>query len=134
MPHLIPAGKWTAFWLQMRKGEILFGYEGASEPLFTWEHDNKEAAFEPVFMTYMSIQNNVIGVHFKCTECHTERTSTKSVTRIMPINLWQETEMNTFQNLSIYARGNGILLIPFLQMPLSVSYQIKYFISNPRSD
>lgn len=120
MPHLIPAGKWGAFWLQMRKGEIYLGYEGNSEPLFTWEHENKEQCFEPGYMTYMSIQNNIIGVHFKCTECHTERTSTDFVTRVMPIGLWSTTENAMYNNLSIYARGSGIMLIPLLLLPQSV--------------
>lgn len=119
--HLIPAGKWGTFWLQMRRGEIMLGFEGIEEPFFEWTLLNQKG-FEPIFVTYMSIEDNIIGVNFKSGECHTERTETSHYTRIMPLGLWSTAEEINYNNISFYLRGTGIALIPLMLLPGSGEY------------
>lgn len=121
-PHLIPAGKWNDFWLQMRKGEIMLGYQGVNDAFFEWHYPNKDESFEPMFITYMSIENNLIGVSFNCDECHTERTETNYYTRLMPLGMWSKSENAVYQNISFYLRGTGVALIPLMLMPGAGEY------------
>lgn len=46
LPHLIASGKWTDFWLQIRKGEILLGLQGVPVSLFDYVIDDN-STFEP---------------------------------------------------------------------------------------
>ncbi|XP_050296163.1 uncharacterized protein LOC126736018 isoform X3 [Anthonomus grandis grandis] len=106
-PHLISAGKWTDFWLQIRKGEIMFGFKGVPTPLFEW-FDKEDKAFDPVFMTYHSHYETMpIGVFLQIDECHTENTTDNNFLKYFPIGLYSEQEHNTYTNLSLKMRGSG---------------------------
>lgn len=122
LPHLISSGKWSAYWLQIREGEILLGYEGVPSALFEWKHENPVATFVPMFLTYMSLKGRPMGVHFKCDECHTENTTDNNFSRIMPIGLWTETESTIHNNLTLKMRGTGTALIPLMLLPGTEDY------------
>ncbi|XP_076269016.1 LOW QUALITY PROTEIN: uncharacterized protein LOC143201686 [Rhynchophorus ferrugineus] len=83
-PHLILAGKWTDFWLQVRKGivrccflcspltrhdfttgEVLLGFKGVPTALFEWKHQQSSEVFEPAFLSYRTLYDTMpIGVFF----------------------------------------------------------------------
>lgn len=121
-PRLILSGKWTLFWLQLRKGEVMLGFEGVPTALFEWQHEQQSEAFMPMFLSYMSIHGHPIGMFFKCDECHTENTTVKHFTRVMPLGLWSEKEQVVHRNLTLKLRGNGIALIPLMLLPGSKDY------------
>lgn len=126
LPHLIPSGKWASFWLQIRRGEILIGYEGVPTSLFEWKHENPSEIFNPIFISYASISGNPIGVFFKCDECHTENTTVNNRFNLMPIGLWsQETEsQNIYNNFTLKLRGTGVAIISLYLLPDSGDYYI----------
>ncbi|GBP07976.1 Hepatocyte growth factor [Eumeta japonica] len=115
--HLIPAGKWGNFWLQTLKGGIRLGYPKTENAIFEWETDDDHLTFEPSFMSYQSIEGNVIGVYFPDTQCHAEVTTTLQHTRIFPIRMWRTPLEKDYSNLTVYLRGTGIALIPLLDFP-----------------
>lgn len=122
LPHLISSGKWSTFWLQIRKEEILFGSEGVPTPLFEWQHEeNTFELFEPRFINYMSNNRNPIGLSFKCDECHTENTTVNVFSKIFPIGIWTNEE-NVHKRFSLKLRGEGAALIPLFTLP-----QIEYY-------
>ncbi|KAL1488031.1 hypothetical protein ABEB36_015404 [Hypothenemus hampei] len=128
LPHLISAGIWTDFWLQMRKGEVLLGFRGVPTPLFEWRHQYKETAFEPTFLAYYSLFDTMpIGIVFQNDECHTENTTDNNFLKYIPIGLHSKTENHVrYNNLSMKLRGVGQCWISFLWVANSFnSYQIK---------
>lgn len=126
LPHLIPSGRWVEFWLQIRKGEIQLGYEGVPTALFEWKHEDATKAFNPMFLSYVSINGNPIGVFFKCDECHTENTTVNNRFNVMPIGLWiqEEEERAVYTNFSVKLRGTGIAIISLYLLPDSGDYYI----------
>lgn len=128
LPHLIPSGKWASFWLQIRQGEILMGYEGVPTALFEWKHENLKQAFNPIFMSFDSINGNPIGVFFKCDECHTENTTVNNRYNVMPIGLWlqgdESEEQTVYKNFSLKLRGSGVAIISLFVLPDTEDYYI----------
>lgn len=114
-PHILPSGRWIEFWLQIRKGEVMLGYEGIPSPLFEWKHDDMN--FEPFFLSYKSINGYPIGIYFKCDECHTENVTKEYFTHVYPIGLWQPTEGVIRNNFTLKLRGPGKVFIPLMNMP-----------------
>lgn len=121
MPHVIASGKWENFWLQMRIGEIVLGYEGVPLPLFEWKHPNASDAMNPVFLTMSTINGYPLGISLKCDECHTEVTDTKVWSKIYPIGLWAEEEPS-HKKFILHLRGTGNVIIPLYMMPNSRDY------------
>lgn len=113
-PHILSAGKWTDFWLQIRKGEIMLGYEGVPTTLFHWKIYDVTMTFEPMYLTYTSVFGKEIGIYFKCDECHTENTTVNSFKQFMPISLWQQTENVIYRNLTLKMRGTGITWVALM--------------------
>lgn len=113
--HILPSGRWIEFWLQIRKGEIMLGYERVPTPLFQWVH--KDFDFEPFFISYKSIQGNPIGIYFKCDECHTEISTNQYFTKVFPIGMWHPTDGEIRNNFTLKLRGDGDVIIPFMNMP-----------------
>lgn len=109
-------GKWTELWMQVRKGEILFGFEGIPTPLFEWISDDKVRQFEPTFITFGTMFRQPIGIAFKCDECHTENISVNHFNRHYPVTMWKE-ERPQFDNLTLYVRGHGIFNVVFTWVP-----------------
>lgn len=124
MPHLIPSGKWASFWLQIRQGEILLGYEGVPTALFEWKLENVKDTFRPMFISFATVTGNPIGVFFKCDECHTEKTTVNDRVNIMPIGLWSKNEEIVYRNFSLKLRGSGIAIISLYLLPESDDYYI----------
>lgn len=83
LPHPISAGRWASFWLQIRQGEVLLGFEGVPTALFEWKQKEEKEMFQPMFLSYMSEMGHPIGIFFKCDECHTENTTTNYLTRFL---------------------------------------------------
>lgn len=113
--HILPSGRWVEFWLQIRKGEIMLGYEGIPSSLFEWKHEDFN--FEPFFLSYKSIDGSPVGVYFKCDECHTENVTTEIYTHVYPIGLWQPTEGIVRNNFTLKMRGAGDVIITLMNMP-----------------
>lgn len=67
-----PLGSWNDLWLQMRKGEIMLGFQGVPTALLEWKSKEMDKEFEPFYLRYGSIFAKHIGIFFKCDECHTE--------------------------------------------------------------
>lgn len=127
LPHMIPSGKWASFWLQIRRGEIKLGYEGVPTALFEWKHENVAEAFNPIFLSYVSIDGNPIGVFFKCDECHTENTTVNNRLNVMPIGLWsqeQEEQHVVYKNFTLKLRGTGVAIVSLYLFPDSGDYYI----------
>ncbi|XP_060536177.1 uncharacterized protein LOC132708084 [Cylas formicarius] len=126
-PHLIAAGKWTEFWLQVRRGELLFGLEGVPAPLFEWKQVDSNKAFEPIFITYTSLFDTLpIAIFFKCDECHTENTTANNFLKFIPIGLGSLTESKIYRNLTLKMRGVGVAWISLMWVTNNLnSYQIK---------
>lgn len=124
LPHLIPSGKWVSFWLQIRQGEILLGYEGVPTALFEWKHQNVQETFKPMFLSYATYSGNPIGVFFKCDECHTENTTVNNRINVMPIGLWSENEEIVHRNFSLKLRGNGVAIISLFLLPDTGDYYV----------
>lgn len=124
--HLIPSGKWVNFWLQIRRGEIMLGYEGVPVSLFEWHHEDSNKAFEPFFLSYKSIAGKPLGVSFKCEECHTENTTSEYFTKILPVGMWKETQGTIHNNFTIKLRGKGIISIPLMNVPREGIYYLIY--------
>lgn len=109
-------GKWTELWLQIRRGEILFGFEGMSTPLFEWISEDMVRQFDPMFITFGTMFRQPLGLSFKCDECHTENISVNHFRRYNPIGMWQEEKMH-FNNLTLNLRGYGIFNIIMTWVP-----------------
>uniref|UniRef100_A0A6P7G073 Uncharacterized protein LOC114336079 isoform X1 n=2 Tax=Diabrotica virgifera virgifera TaxID=50390 RepID=A0A6P7G073_DIAVI len=116
LPHLIGAGKWTDFWLQMRRGEILFGLEGVPSSLFEWISPNADDEFEPMFINFASIIGKPMGLSFKCDECHTQNVTADNTEVYYPVGLWKE-EKPLFNNITLLIRGTGITVIKLMFLP-----------------
>ncbi|CAG9764694.1 unnamed protein product [Ceutorhynchus assimilis] len=126
-PHLVTAGLWNDFWLQIRKGEIMFGFKGVPTSLFEWKQPDIENAFEPMFLAYYSMFNLMpIGVFFENKdECHTENTTDNNFLKFFPIGLYSESENVVHTNLSLKMRGYGQTWISLLWVVNSLeAYQI----------
>ncbi|KAF5274388.1 hypothetical protein FQA39_LY07268 [Lamprigera yunnana] len=123
-PHLIPLGKWTSFWLQIRKGEILLGFEGVPNPFFEWKEVHESDVFEPVLLSYSSLYGHPIGISFKCDSCHLEITNTTESSKVMSVGLWSEEEHDVYKNLTLIIRGTGTTLVQLYTFPDSESYEI----------
>lgn len=117
LPHLIPAGKWGSFWLHMFKGGLRIGFEKRDDSFFEWVTEDEKYIFEPSFMSYQSLEGNVIGVHFPERQCHTENTTTLIHTRIFPIRMWESADVKDYSNLTLHIRGTGVAIIPLLVFP-----------------
>lgn len=117
LPHLIPAGKWGSFWLQMFKGGLRLGYQKRDNAFFDWVANDEYQIYEPAYMSYQSLEGNVIGVHFPERQCHTENTTTLVHTRIYSLRMWKSAENKDYSNVTFYLRGTGIALIPLLVFP-----------------
>lgn len=117
LPHLISSGKWASYWLQIRQGEIMLGYEGVPTALFEWKHEEPTTVFMPMFLTYMSLGLKPVGMNFKCDECHTENTTNDRFARIMPIGLWSEADKVIHTNFTLKLRGRGITVIRLMVLP-----------------
>ncbi|PSN55984.1 hypothetical protein C0J52_02152 [Blattella germanica] len=124
LPHLIPIGKWGGYWLKISERRISFGYEGLDNYLFNWEHskftpteEQKHEMFRPMFITYTSVKGHTIGVSFPCDECHTEKTSTTRLTKILSLGLWSKNPGSHYNNFTLYLRGTGVAVIPLLKLP-----------------
>lgn len=113
--HILPSGRWVEFWLQIRKGEIMLGYEGIPSSLFEWKHN--DFSFEPFYLSYKSIEGSPIGVYFKCDECHTEITTTEIFTHVYPIGLWLSTEEVIRNNFTLKLRGSKDVIVTLMNMP-----------------
>lgn len=128
LPHLIPSGKWASFWLQIRRGEIQLGYEGVPTALFEWKHEKPTEIFNPMFLSYLSINANPIGVFFKCDECHTENTTVNNRVNVMPIGLWagedEEERHVVYKNFTLKLRGTGVAIVSLYLLPDSGEYYI----------
>ncbi|KAF5275199.1 hypothetical protein FQR65_LT04231 [Abscondita terminalis] len=124
-PHLLPAGRWAFFWLQMRQGEIMLGYEGVPEPFFEWKHEEPDKVFEPVFLSYNSVYGHPVGVYFPCESCHLEVTSTTYASKLMSLGLWSPTVHDFYSNVTLHLRGNGIASIHLYTFPESDAYEIE---------
>ncbi|XP_031329479.1 uncharacterized protein LOC116160424 [Photinus pyralis] len=128
VPRIIPSGRWASFWLQVRKGEVLLGYEGLTDAIFEWRDPESIYAFEPFFLNYQSLEGFPIGISFKCDSCHTEVTdSTLNSSKILPIGLWSQEEDVLNNNLTINIRGFGTLSVRFFTFPDSDSYHSLVF-------
>lgn len=117
LPHLIPAGKWGSFWLQMLKGALRLGYQKRNDPFFEWSADDSSQIFEPSFMSYQSLEGNVIGVYFPNKQCHTENTTTFRHTRVFPLTMWKTPGDKDYSNFTVWLRGTGVAIIPLLDFP-----------------
>jgi hypothetical protein len=49
-------------------------------------------------------------------ECHTEKTSTKRFTKILPLGLWSK-EQGSHNSLTLHIRGTGVAVIPLIKLP-----------------
>ncbi|XP_046386422.1 uncharacterized protein LOC124156127 [Ischnura elegans] len=126
--YVVPAGRWGGFNLKLGHGWIVLSYEGASlQRLFDWTHfydeesDNPtDAPFTPLFLTFTSYLGHTIGLHFHCSECHVEKTSTSRFTKLLPIRRplnSTSTKSTNSTRLEFLLRGNGIALIPLMRQP-----------------
>ncbi|XP_030744959.1 uncharacterized protein LOC115874050 isoform X2 [Sitophilus oryzae] len=114
-PHLISAGKWTDFWLQIRRGEIMLGFKGVPTALFEWREKNTEKPFEPMFLSYRTLYPSMpIGVFFNCEGCQTENTTENNFLNFVPVGLHSLEENSHHRNLSLKLRGNGIAWVSFM--------------------
>ncbi|KAG5896415.1 hypothetical protein JTB14_022498 [Gonioctena quinquepunctata] len=121
LPHLIAAGKWIDFWLQIRRGEIILGIEGVPTSLFEWKSNDKDKEFEPMYLNYASIYAKPMGMFFKCDECHTENISTYNFDRYYPVGIWLE-ERPIFKKFSLRLRGVGVAVVKFVSLPESLDF------------
>ncbi|ENN72800.1 hypothetical protein YQE_10604, partial [Dendroctonus ponderosae] len=141
-PHLISAGVWTDFWLQIRRGEVMLGFKGVPTPLFEWKHPDVAQAFDPVFLAYHSLFNEMpIGFFFQVPllgqwvvqgglilkdECQTENTTDNNFLKFLPIGLYSEAENELHTNLSLKMRGTGQIWVSLMWVTNNLnSYQIK---------
>lgn len=67
LPHLVPTGKWSGYWLRPSFGKIELGYDGVTDPFFEWTSFKKNLSFEPMFVNFGTIKGHWIGVNFPCT-------------------------------------------------------------------
>lgn len=125
--RIIPSGKWVLFWLQIRRGEIMLGYEGISNPFFEWKHTAFTEAFEPIFLTYSTIEAHAIGAFFKYDDCLCEETNSNIFNKIMPIGLWAETESLIYKNFTLNVRGTGSILVSLMIYPETQKYHTLVF-------
>ncbi|XP_074036621.1 tyrosine-protein kinase hopscotch isoform X2 [Leptinotarsa decemlineata] len=123
LPHLIAAGKWTDFWLQIRRGELMLGLEGVPTSLFEWKSADKDKDFDPMYLNYASIFGKPMGLFFKCDECHTENISVYNFERYYPIGLWLD-ERSIFRHFSLQLRGVGITAVRLMVLPESPNFYL----------
>ncbi|KAJ8985905.1 hypothetical protein NQ317_010662 [Molorchus minor] len=116
-PHIISTGKWAELWLQMRKGEVMLGFEGVPSSLFEWRSTQSYQEFEPVMINYGTIHGHQLGISFRCDECHTENTLINSFERNLPIGLWSTKELPYYNSFNLTLRGDGIALVKLMNMP-----------------
>ncbi|KAJ8925711.1 hypothetical protein NQ315_009558 [Exocentrus adspersus] len=124
-PHIISAGKWTELWLQIRKGEVVLGFEGVPTAIFEWKSNDPDKSFEPMFLSYGSILGHPLGLFFKCSECHTENTTVKNSKAYHPIGLWSTEELPFYNNFTLTMRGVGVTLV---QLASVVGYNNQYLL------
>jgi hypothetical protein len=115
--HLISPGKWTDFWMVMRKGEISLGFKGVPNSFFEYV---SEEVFDPMFLSFSTLEGNPIGFFLKSDQCQTENVSINSFTKTMPVGLWSPKERPVHRNFSLLVRGEGLVTIPLMSLPNTV--------------
>ncbi|EZA48990.1 Hepatocyte growth factor-like protein, partial [Ooceraea biroi] len=123
LPHLLYLGKWSSFVIRIPRGRVSVYYEGATNPLFEWEHPDPVRAFLPVYYYYNSEKGHAIGVAFDCaSRCHIENTQTNRYTRILPLSTWSKEKILTPDRLVLMVRAKGVVLIPLLLLPATPGF------------
>lgn len=112
--HLIASGKWTDFWLVMRKGEISLGFKGVPNSFFEYLTDE---VFDPMFMSFGAVHGNPIGFFLKSEQCQTENVTINSFTKTLPFGIWSPVEKPVHSNFSLLIRGEGLVSINFMTLP-----------------
>ncbi|XP_018333322.1 uncharacterized protein LOC108742562 isoform X2 [Agrilus planipennis] len=117
LSHLMHSGKWTSFWLQIRKGEIALGYEDVETALFEWTHDYQNTAFEPIFMSYMSLFLSPLGLFFNCDECHIENVTNSDFLKLFPLGLRRKDRKPLYNSICFKLRGIGVFNVLLSALP-----------------
>ncbi|XP_063919406.1 uncharacterized protein LOC135134614 [Zophobas morio] len=121
--HLIGSGKWTDFWLLMRKGEISIGFKGVPNSFFEYISDE---VFDPMFLSFGTVEGNPIGFFLQSDQCYTENVTSSDFTKTMPIGLWSTTQNPIYRNFSLLIRGDGIVVLPLMTLPsILLPYNLK---------
>ncbi|XP_044265654.1 uncharacterized protein LOC123011979 [Tribolium madens] len=115
--HLISSGKWTDFWLVMRKGEISLGFKGVPNSFFEYLTDE---VFDPMFLSFGTVHGNPLGFFLKSEQCQTENVSISSFAKTVPFGIWSS-EKTLHQNFSLVIRGEGLVSIPLMSLPNTLS-------------
>lgn len=116
LPHLIASGTWAEFWLQVRQEEVMLGYKGVPHSLFEWSHTDLVNSFDPAYISFSTLDENYIGIYFRCDECHTEYLTVNNVFTLYPIGIWKENENDFYSNFSLKFRGSGTVWIPLYNL------------------